>query len=260
MIAEVLLLRLEAPLMSFGGVAVDDRRVTDELPGLSMLTGLLANALGFDHGETEKLDRLQQRLRFAVRQDAPGELVSDFHTVDLGQEELRQGWTTTGEVEGRKGGAASSGTHIRRREYLADAAYTVAVSLDPAEESPNLDDLQSALSSPERPLFVGRKSCLPSRPILDSATGPVRVAAQSVIGALVSTPPLRAGRRPDPSEPLRVWWSADESPPESVSVGRRLPVWDRRDWKTQIHTGRRWLLEGHQERDSAETSAEAGHV
>jgi CRISPR-associated Cas5-like protein len=42
----ILLLRLEAPLMSFGGVAIDYRGVTRTFPGCAMLTGLITNALG----------------------------------------------------------------------------------------------------------------------------------------------------------------------------------------------------------------------
>ena len=40
-----LVLRFDAPLMSFGGVMVDQHGVIDRFPGTAMLTGLLANAL-----------------------------------------------------------------------------------------------------------------------------------------------------------------------------------------------------------------------
>ena len=49
----VLALRLEAPLMSFGGVLVDNRGVTEPFPTRSMLAGLIANALGHDHRDFE---------------------------------------------------------------------------------------------------------------------------------------------------------------------------------------------------------------
>ena len=46
MSGRILLLRLEAPLMSFGSVLVDKRGPTDRHPGTALITGLLANALG----------------------------------------------------------------------------------------------------------------------------------------------------------------------------------------------------------------------
>lgn len=67
---QFLLLRLEAPMMSFGDVSVDERGPTQAFPAKSMLTGLLGNALGYDHREAVKLESIQNRLNYAVR--APG--------------------------------------------------------------------------------------------------------------------------------------------------------------------------------------------
>jgi len=39
MTIDVILLRFDAPLMSFGGVLVDEHGVTRQFPGASMLTG-----------------------------------------------------------------------------------------------------------------------------------------------------------------------------------------------------------------------------
>ena len=41
-----LVLHLEAPLLAFGGVAIDQIGIIRDFPAASMLTGLLANALG----------------------------------------------------------------------------------------------------------------------------------------------------------------------------------------------------------------------
>ena len=42
-----MILALEAPLMAFGGETVDNYGVVRSFPAASMLTGLLANALGW---------------------------------------------------------------------------------------------------------------------------------------------------------------------------------------------------------------------
>jgi len=49
---KALVLRLDAPMMSFGGVMVDQHGVIDRFPGVALLTGLIANALGWHHGAT----------------------------------------------------------------------------------------------------------------------------------------------------------------------------------------------------------------
>jgi CRISPR-associated Cas5-like protein len=40
-------MRLEAPLMAFGGETIDNYGVIRDFPALSMVTGLFANALGY---------------------------------------------------------------------------------------------------------------------------------------------------------------------------------------------------------------------
>jgi CRISPR system Cascade subunit CasD len=150
-----LLLRLEAPLMSFGSTAVDHRRPVQAWPAVSMLTGLLANALGWDRSDSAALDRLQARIRWAARIDRPGTLLNDFQTAQLAKDD--RGWTTRGVVETRGGGDASyESPHLRYRDYRADASVLVALRLDPVAEFPNLTDLAAALDAPLRPLFLGR--------------------------------------------------------------------------------------------------------
>jgi CRISPR system Cascade subunit CasD len=233
---DVLLLRLDAPLMSFGGVRVDEKGVTAAFPGRSMLTGLLANALGFSHHDDERLQRLQERLRYAVRRDLRGRLVTDFQTVDLGQDFLREGWTTRGVPEGRAGGSAKTGTHIRYRDYWADAVFTVALTLDPAGEDPRLDDCARALAEPERPLFLGRKPCLPSAPLLLGA-----VRAGSLVEGLSAA--VLDHRAQSEDGRFAAWWPEEGERAPAAEEGRLLPVTDERDWRNQIHVGRRFVWE-----------------
>lgn len=233
---EILVLRLEAPVMSFGAPIVDNRGVVQEHPPLSMLTGLVANALGYRHGEFERLQTLQDRIRFAARCDRPGERFTDFQTVDLGEDSLKgTGWTTRGEREDRRGGTASEATHIRRRQYLAGACYTVALTLRPPEPTPDLDAVESALQRPERPLFIGRKACLPASRILAG-----RIEATDVLSALRE---WTSDRRPSGEErQLEAWWPAGLG--EAGRESGELTVRDQRDWANQIHTGQRELRHG----------------
>jgi len=64
-----------------------------------MLTGLIGNALGYDHSDFAKLTDLQERLDFAARWDVDPEVMVDYHTVDLGSPKMRNpGWTTSGSL------------------------------------------------------------------------------------------------------------------------------------------------------------------
>ncbi|MFN3297681.1 type I-E CRISPR-associated protein Cas5/CasD, partial [Caldimonas sp.] len=180
---DVLLLRLDAPLMSFGAVVVDQNNPVWRFPGVAMLTGLLGNALGWDHRDTDRLQALQDRLRFAARWDAEPELLTDYQTVDLGQDFMvGTGWTTRGHREDRGKGAATTGTHIRYREHWANGVATIALTLD-GEGEPDLAALEQALRCPARPLFLGRKPCLPAGPLLLG-----RRKAEGVRAALAAEP------------------------------------------------------------------------
>lgn len=234
---EVLILRLEGPMISFGAPIVDNRGVIQEHPPLSMLTGLIGNALGYRHDEFERLQTLQERIRFAARCDQPGEQFTDFQTVDLDQEFMkRAGWTTRGEREDRRGGSASEATHIRYRQYLADARYTVALSLQPARGFLlDLDTVADALERPARPLFIGRKSCLPAAPLVAG-----RTETEDVLRALKEWP---ADDLPPGEEATReAWWPVDLG--ETDRETRELTVSDQRDWANQVHTGQRTLRHG----------------
>ncbi len=230
---DVLLMRLDAPLMSFGGVVVDNRGVILEFPALSMITGLLGNALGYDHRDAEQLSALQARLRYAVRCDRPGRLMTDYQTVDLGQEHLVDtGWTSRGAREERGKGHATTGTSIRYREYWADAIYTVALSLAPASDPPDVGALERALREPERPLFIGRKTCLPAAPLLLG-----RAQSTGLRAALEAAPRIGRGRwREETIAPLTAWLPEEEA---AGSEAREIPLTDERDWENQIVVGRR---------------------
>ena len=105
-----LILNLEAPLMAFGGETIDNYGVIRTFPAASMLTGMLANALGWRRIERERHQRLQDRLVFAARIDREphGRLsMRDFQTAQLGKDD--KGWTTRGDARR----TSRRGQHIR---------------------------------------------------------------------------------------------------------------------------------------------------
>lgn len=152
-------LRLAAPLMAFGGVAIDHVGATREFPSASALTGLLANALGWQRHQGADHQALQDRLVFAALSEATAPwIVTDNQNAKL--EKNDRGWTTRGTPEGRAGATYDS-PHRRRRDYLADHVTHVVLRLSDGP-GPILEQLAGALDRPARPLFIGRKPCLPS--------------------------------------------------------------------------------------------------
>lgn len=228
--ARHLLIRLRAPLIAFGGETIDNFGVIRDFPALSMLTGLLANALGWDRVDDTRHHLLQSRLRIGTRLDSDGHRLQDFQTAQLGAAD--KVWTTWGTPEERRGGAAPyESPHLRYRDYHADLNALVALRLEPASETPTLDDLAAALDRPIRPLFIGRKPCLPTDRLFAGWA-----EADSVLAALQQTVPTTTMPLA-----LRMQWPDGEG---TLPNDRRLDLCDERHWTSGVHGGWRPVREG----------------
>ena len=128
----VLLLRLAAPLQSWGDSSRFRRRATGRFPTKSGVLGMLAAAQG--RRRTDSIEDLLE-LRFGVRVDQPGVVVSDFHTVHVN--------------------GPGKPPIITQREYLSDAVFVAGV--EGSDEV--VEALAECLERPHFPLFLGRRSC-----------------------------------------------------------------------------------------------------
>ncbi|MEL6317338.1 MAG: type I-E CRISPR-associated protein Cas5/CasD, partial [Pseudomonadota bacterium] len=213
------------------------RGPTDEFPSASMLTGLLANALGWRRTDVDALQRLQDRLIVGARRDRDEmfSVLSDTQNAKL--EKSDSGWTTRGQPEGRRG-ASYDAPHRRRRDYHADALVLVALTISSPDAPPTLEALAEALTRPSRPLFFGRKPCLPSAPVL--ASGDAFIAAPNAYEALSTAPRLQSD---GPSE-LRALWPRGEGPETEPTATRLIARADRRNWRSGLHGGSGAYVEG----------------
>ena len=258
---EVLILHLQAPLMSFGSPQVDQIGPTARFPTISQITGLLANALGYKHGDFDRLQALQERLSIASALVREGEELQDYQTVDLGQTHLRNpAWTTRGRTEHRASGtAARYGTHIRLRRYRADAIVLSAVALVPAEPTPTLREVGDALMMPSRPLFIGRKPCLPSNLLFVGIIADV----DSLTDALTRVPGTFPDRwseiagRDGRTEVMAEWPVVDRDLPADARRATHRVI-DRRDWRNQLHGGERVVARGTIVLNSIDAAASGG--
>lgn len=133
-----LLLRLAGPLQAWGNDSKFETRRTGREPSKSGVIGLLAAALG--KKRDAPLEDLNC-LHFGVRIDKEGELLHDYHTVQL----------KTGK------------TYVTHRYYLSDATFLVGIE---SEDDVWLETLRQALLNPAFPLFLGRRSCVPTLPMV----------------------------------------------------------------------------------------------
>lgn len=163
--ASIISLRFCGPQVSYSAPKIDIRYQVGPVPALSQVTGLIGNALRYDHSEAGKLQHLQSQIQIiGTVLLAFGEWAFDFHTTDLGQPHMRgnRGWTTRGKLDGRGASSASTDTHLTYRAYWADLddVHLIRVADDGLAQK-----IASALQSPARPLFLGRAAFPPSEPI-----------------------------------------------------------------------------------------------
>ena len=174
---DYLLFRLYGPLAAWGDIAVGEYRPSFAHPGKSAIIGLLAAALGIRRDEEERQKALADACSFAVRVDAMGILLRDYHTTQVPS--TKRGvthYTRRSELA-----VDDLNTILSSRDYRCDAAYTVAISV-PDDAPHTVQELVAALQKPVFTLYLGRKSCplaLPLQPqIVNAAT--LREALESV--------------------------------------------------------------------------------
>ncbi|KAA8881881.1 type I-E CRISPR-associated protein Cas5/CasD [Nocardia colli] len=213
-----MVLRLAAPLQSWGGHSEYNRRETAAQPTKSGVVGLLAAAAGYQRGADL---RELVRLRLGVRVDEPGTLLRDFHTVSdyRGRPLPAAAVNAKGEQRNSTLSGRPKLIHVTKRFYLQDAIFVVAVSGDRVL----LETLRNALRHPVFPLALGRRSCPPTLPlVLDPAEGTLWEGDPMTVLSAVPWQP-RATRR----------WNADRLAPAyrvlSITVDDPVGADTRRD-------------------------------
>ena len=131
-----LLLRLAAPMQSWGVDSKFDRRLTENEPTRSGIVGLLACALGIRRNESLAIF---DNIKFGVRKDQEGKLGMDYQTAHSQKSSKNPPWITN-------------------RYYLLDAVFLVAVE----GEQALLENFMQALTHPAFPIYLGRRSCPPA--------------------------------------------------------------------------------------------------
>jgi CRISPR system Cascade subunit CasD len=154
-VTDFLLFTLYAPLVSWGDIAVGESRGSWDRPSRSAVLGLLGAALGIEREHQEAHDALASDYGVAVRLDAAGATLSDYHTaqtvaasaVKRARPRTRAALLASGERE----------TILSRRAYRQDALATAALWARGGARW-TLQELADALRRPAFVLYAGRKA------------------------------------------------------------------------------------------------------
>lgn len=178
--APTLALLLDSPLQSWGGSSRFQRRGAGSHPTKSGIVAILACARGIDKNApdeerqlaplaaflltTARLPRIQRDWKNQPRLAKDGGILihsttrmTDYHTIGGGYDEKREKLNIP-----RKASGGTFGTVQTWRDYLQDTRFAVFLQGDPVE----LESCIQELANPKWGLWLGRKCCPPSVPII----------------------------------------------------------------------------------------------
>lgn len=147
----ILKLNLVGPMQSYGVRGRWDYKDTLQYPTKSAVVGMLGCALGIPR---ERLEEISSKIKVHIRINKEGKIAEDY--------QIREYKTTEGIDETKKD--KKTDKFVLHKSYLYDASFTVYVEGD----LDFLNDCYKALLDPVWNIFLGRKSCVPSMPLVGS--------------------------------------------------------------------------------------------
>jgi CRISPR system Cascade subunit CasD len=185
---QFLALRLVGPLQSWGFDSQYNRRNTGLMPTRSAIAGMCCAALGLCRGSIEERQFLVSfsglhMTTIAIPRNSNGQKelpvrrIQDYQTV--------QGTR-------RASGSLNNDCVLTRRMYLSDASFGVLL-----EGSPDiLSKLAEAIADPRWGIWLGRKTCIPSAPVLAG----MREDRDEALSLLIGGKPLELFTRQEEAE------------------------------------------------------------
>lgn len=139
-------IRLHGPLQAWGGPVVGDDRPSLPFPTRSGVLGLVASCMGIRRPDLSRLLALAEGTRVHIRADLAGSPMIDDQTI-----------------QGNPNASTTRQTIQSKRTYLCDASFLAIVVPGPHV---SLAEIAAALSAPVFAPYLGRRSCVPSSPLL----------------------------------------------------------------------------------------------
>jgi CRISPR system Cascade subunit CasD len=168
-----LALCLKGPFQSWGFDSQYNRRNTGLMPTKSAIAGMCCAALGYPRGSVDEQKFLASfgvvRMtaiaipRNGAKRELPVRRLQDYHTVQHTR---------------RATGKINNDCVLTHRQYLTDASF--GVLLEGATSL--LEQIAEALGNPVWGIWLGRKTCIPSAPVLAGLKGNRDDALRLLIG------------------------------------------------------------------------------
>ncbi len=175
-----LIFELAGPLQAWGVMEGGETRPTSAYPSKSGVLGMVAAALG--RNRFDDLSDLYS-LRFGVRVDQPGTVVTDFQAS---RELMLTRYGLREQINGYPEFPKFADAKLSRRGYISDGVFTVALSGD----TDVINEIARALVTPRYALYMGRRGCPaePIRPVIRDENSPLDALSAVEVSS-------RAGRR-----------------------------------------------------------------
>lgn len=203
---QCLIFQLYGPMAAWGEIAVGEVRNTADHPTRSAILGMVAAALGITREQEGEHKKLAKSFGFAVRLDAPGEVLRDYHSAEVSTGKGGTGLRTRADELAY----SKRTTILSDRDYRLDALNTVCLWATNDAPAWGLQELADALNKPAFPLFLGRKSCPPALPlraeVIEAESLRDALSQRRLPAALCHLP---AARSRGTNQSVRVYWQDD---------------------------------------------------
>lgn len=153
---------LSGTLQSWGLRGCFNNRDTHDFPTKSAITGMLCAAMGLTRNDPSSLGKMSSFTMLAVTVKR-GSIYTDYHTVGQGHSDIMRQIPTASSFMDKDNHRHNAETD---RDYLCDYTFIVILTGDVSF----IDRCAEALDNPVYSVFLGRKACIPSRPILECVT------------------------------------------------------------------------------------------
>ena len=174
-----LALLLDGPLQMWGFASRFQRRTTGLHPTKSGVIGLICAAMGLAKGSQEERELLPELAGMNMTSITipRGQILrlDDFHTAGGGYDKK----TRPQFIPRKASGKSSDNPTVSRRQYLQDARFGVIL------EGPRalVERAEARLKDPVWGVWLGRKSCIPARPVLVALCDSENAACRAILRA-----------------------------------------------------------------------------
>jgi len=172
-----LVLHLKGPLQSWGFDSQYNRRNTGLMPTRSAIAGMCCAALGLNRGSeeeriflksfnTHKMTIVAIPIKNNTQQVLSVRRLQDYHTVGGGYNPNSSTERGSITVKAKDGSPRTKNGQsiavLTQRQYLTDSAFGVILQ----GKGDLLAEIAAALADPKWGIWLGRKTCIPSAPVL----------------------------------------------------------------------------------------------